>query len=41
MKGKPDRKWPVEDGITRWLYDAPFPRVDFAPQTKIVETVFI
>jgi hypothetical protein len=44
VKGAPPRKWPVEDGVQRWLYSSqthPFLRFDFNPKTKRVETIFI
>lgn len=40
--GKPDRLWPVHDGIDRWFYDAKsFMRVDFNPETSLVEFIYV
>lgn len=39
--GKPQRRWPVQDGTDRWLYNTPdFMRIDFDPQTNLVKYVF-
>src|SRR5262249_2369656 len=41
LLGRPDRPWPVDDGVDRWLYDQPeFIRVDFDPATDTVSTIF-
>jgi len=41
IKGRPDRKWPIADGIRRWLYDRDaFMRIDFN-ETNLVETIFV
>jgi hypothetical protein len=41
IKGRPQRKWPVADGVRRWLYDkVTFMRVDF-DETDTVETIFV
>jgi hypothetical protein len=41
IKGRPDRKWPVSDGIRRWLYDEHgFMRIDFDADDA-VETIFV
>ena len=40
-KGKPTRRWPIADGIDRWLYEKNgFLRVDFSPKTGLVEHIF-
>jgi hypothetical protein len=40
--GKPNRLWPVHDGIDRWFYDAKsFMRVDFDPETNLVECIYV
>ena len=41
IKGKVDRKWPVDDGRKTWLYDSPFVRFDFNVETDAVETIFL
>jgi hypothetical protein len=41
IKGRPDRKWPVADGVRRWLYDRHgFMRIDF-DDDDAVETIFV
>jgi hypothetical protein len=41
VRGKPDRKWPVDDGIDRWLYDrGGYVRYDFDPETDAVKTIY-
>ena len=41
VKGRPSRKWPVADGVRRWLYDrGAFMRVDF-DEADLVETIFV
>jgi hypothetical protein len=41
MLGRPQRLWPVQDGIDRWLYEEPeFIRVDFDPQTDTVGSIY-
>ncbi|NHZ38651.1 hypothetical protein [Massilia aquatica] len=41
IMGKPDRLWPIDDGVERWLYDKPtFMRLDFDPLTNVVSTIF-
>ena len=41
VKGKPDRKWPVDDGIDRWLYDrGGYVRYDFDPETDTVKNIY-
>jgi hypothetical protein len=41
MLGRPQRLWPVQDGIDRWLYEEPeFIRVDFDPQTDTVRSIY-
>jgi hypothetical protein len=40
-RGKPDRKWPIPDGVDRWLYDGErFLRIDFSSRTGRVEHIF-
>ncbi|HEM7881214.1 TPA: hypothetical protein U2L31_007700 [Burkholderia contaminans] len=40
--GRPDRLWPVHDGIDRWFYDAKtFMRVDFNPDSDLVEFIYV
>ncbi|MFL9872419.1 hypothetical protein [Paraburkholderia megapolitana] len=40
--GKPNKLWPVHDGIARWFYDAEsFMRVDFDPETNVVEFIYV
>lgn len=41
IKGKFDRKWPVNDGRKTWLYDSPFVRFDFNVTSDTVETIFL
>ncbi|WP_374326671.1 hypothetical protein [Azonexus sp.] len=41
IKGKFDRKWPVNDGRKTWLYDSPFVRFDFNVASDTVETIFL
>jgi len=41
VRGKPDRKWPVDDGIDRWLYDrGGYVRYDFDPETDTAKTIY-
>jgi hypothetical protein len=41
LLGAPQRPWPVDDGVDRWLYDEPeFIRVDFDPATDTVSSIF-
>lgn len=40
-RGNPDRRFPVPDGKTRWIYDKPrFLRVDFSAEENRVEKIF-
>lgn len=42
LLGKPNRLWPVHDGIDRWFYDSQsFMRVDFNPETDLVEFIYL
>lgn len=41
IKGKVDRKWPIDDGEKRWLYQMPFVRFDFDPKTDTVITIIL
>jgi hypothetical protein len=41
MLGRPQRLWPVQDGVDRWLYEEPeFIRVDFDPQSDTVHAIY-
>jgi hypothetical protein len=39
--GKPNRKWPVDDGVPRWFYDVIGLRLDFDPSLKVLQTIFL
>jgi len=41
LLGEPQRDWPIEDGIRRWIYEDPeFIRVDFDPDTDTVDAIY-
>ena len=41
IHGKAQRKLPIPDSTERWIYDRPrFLRIDFNPQTNLVEKIF-